>query len=190
MDGDVFRDDDRGGETAGPDAGSGGGVQADSGAIEPGLDAAPDPDPPVDAGPGQPDAAPSECSDDCMMCGGGCCAETCGGGGDCRLTCNREGCDCTLDCAATDGTCDARCERGGSCAIDCSDVNDCRPRCRRGAACEIDCGGANNCDKVECRDGASCLLDCTGANNCEFDRCDGEQQSCAGGIMVCNRDCP
>jgi hypothetical protein len=192
MDGDVFRNGDEGDTGETPDAApGGGGAQADAGANQPD----PDPDaatpPAADASPepGEPDAAPPECSDTCMMCGSGCCTQTCGGGDNCRLNCNHEECDCALDCAATEGTCEPRGERGATCAIDCSDVNDCRPRCREGA-CEIDCTGANNCDKVECTEGASCLLQCTGANNCEFERCEGEQTSCPGDILACNRDCP
>jgi hypothetical protein len=191
IEGDAFRNQD-GPSDAAP------GARVDAGSVQPGSDADPGPDPRIDAAPSQPDAAPPdaappdaapECSDSCGMCGGGCCTQTCGGGPDCRPTCGQDGCACTLDCAATEGTCEPRCERDSACAIDCSDVNDCRPRCRRGM-CEIDCTGANNCDKVQCTEGASCLLDCAGSNNCEFERCDGEQVSCGGGVVACNRDCP
>ncbi len=192
LDGDVFRDGDEGDMAETPDAATGGGgARTDAGANEPD----PDPDasttPPNDASPepGEPDAAPQECSDTCMTCESGCCNQTCSGEGMCRLDCLQEECDCTLDCAATEGRCEPRCERGASCAIDCSEVNDCRPRCKRGE-CDIDCTGANNCDRVECTEGASCLLDCAGANNCAFERCEGVQTSCAGGIVACNRDCP
>lgn len=191
IEGDAFRHDDSGPSDAAP------GARIDAGSGQPDPDASPDPDPRIDAAPMQPDAAPMpgqpdaapECSNSCGMCGSGCCNETCGGGPDCRPTCEQDGCYCALDCAGTDGTCEPRCERDSACAIDCSDVNDCRPRCRRGT-CEIDCRGANNCDKVQCTGGASCLVDCAGANNCEFERCDGQQMSCPGGLIVCNRECP
>jgi hypothetical protein len=192
VDGDVFRNGE-GDMEAAPDAATGGGgAGADAAANEPDPDRDAAMDPIRDASPGEPgepDAAPPECSDTCMTCGSGCCTQSCGGGGNCRLNCNHEECDCALDCAATEGTCEPRCERGATCAIDCSGVNNCRPRCREGS-CDIDCTGANNCDEVRCTDGASCLLQCTGANNCAFDSCDGEQLSCPGGIVACNRDCP
>ena len=165
------------------DAGPGGGADGQG---DQGADTRPD------AGPGGPapdggggggdgdgdgDEEPAMCSQEC-------------GGGDCSLRCPEgSDCDCQLDCAGTDDTCKPECN-GTDCSIDCTGVNNCEPKCKNGSACTIDCRGANNCEKARCEEGAACVLHCEGANNCEFDRCDGEEQSCPGDVVVCNRPCP
>ena len=145
----------------------------------------------------RPDAGPGAPGPDAGGAGGGggggeppVCGQECGGGDDCSLKCpeNSE-CDCQLDCAGTDDTCKAECV-GTDCSIDCTGVNSCEPKCKDGNACTVDCRGANNCEKARCEEGAACVLLCEGANNCEFDRCHGEEQSCPGDIVVCNRPCP
>lgn len=62
--------------------------------------------------------------------------------------------------------------------------------CGNGASCAIDCTNANNCDEIECPSGAECVMLCTGANNCTFDVCPGGATSCPDAVVVCNRDCP
>lgn len=164
LDGDHFRGEPR---AADPDAGSvvgGGGPDARDR-----EDATPPPD---------PDAAPEP---------GDSCRETCGDD-DCDLRCPEGECECTLDCAATSGTCKAKCDHR-DCAIDCHEASRCEAGCKN-ADCTIDCSGAGECDRVKCEKDAGCLLDCNGADTCGFDVCEGEETSCAGGVLACNRDCP
>ncbi|HKE14936.1 MAG TPA: hypothetical protein VKB80_08740 [Kofleriaceae bacterium] len=199
VDGDRFREgDDPGDGTGAADATPGAGAEVD-GSVDPGPQPEADAAPP-DAGsePAESDAAPAECTGSCAEgCDDGCCRETCEGGPgpDCQLLCDREDCSCALDCGATERTCDARCS-GAACAIDCRGASRCHARCEREGDCTVDCTGAGRCDETECTGGASCLLDCGAGGGggpggqCRFKKCDGQEQSCPGGIEACNRDCP
>jgi hypothetical protein len=93
-----------------------------------------------------------------------------------------------FECATAPDPCKPRCE-GDDCVIDCRQADTCEASCKE-AACDIDCTGASHCDRVKCEAGSECLLDCTGAERCRFEKCDGEQTTCPGDVLACNRDCP
>jgi hypothetical protein len=124
-----------------------------------------------------PDAAPAVCGDTC-------------GDGDCDLKCPDLACACELDCAGTDGHCKTHCDQH-ACEIDCTDVDECEARCNSAeATCAVDCTGARKCDHVKCEHGAACTLQCGDNDACRFEACEGEQVSCAGGVIACNAPCP
>lgn len=152
----------------------------------PAVDGAPTVDAPANPDASQPDAGidcpngdcgpledPTVCPDDCStcdVCTAGTCEDTCGGAGN----------SCSFTCPA--GTC--------TCGFDCQSADSCEARCEEGTSCDIDCTGANDCHKVRCLGGAQCRLHCTGATSCEFSQCTGGSGvvSCADGA-ACNRDC-
>lgn len=93
-------------------------------------------------------------------------------------------------CADVDD-CDLECADGAECEFECYDVNQCDVECKRGSSCDIYCRGeTDGCDDVRCTDSSSCLLDCRNGGDCEFAVCHGYEQTCAGGVVVCNRPCP
>lgn len=166
LDGDRFQPPEEAGDAAEPAATDAAPHLADAGALG-------------DARP--PDAASEP---DAM----GACVETCPSR-DCQIACPAGECDCTLDCASTDGRCKPRCEND-DCVIDCSRVEACEATCRGATTCEISCVDAEHCEKTKCEDGAACLLDCSGARECRFETCDGTVTSCPDNILACNRPCP
>jgi hypothetical protein len=64
------------------------------------------------------------------------------------------------------------------------------------AECNIDCRGNLDCDAVTCLNGASCQIQCMGMAPCTFAMCTntagtmGAPQTCARGVIVCNKECP
>lgn len=142
------------------------------------------------------------CMDDCE------CEQSCTEGVDCVC---EGGCECLLDCV--DDTCRPECHDAGTlCRVNAVALSNFGPfSCNRGATCVVDAEGASNveditcsggstsceinCESgsnclVTCNGGAECLLRCAGRSNCEFQPCAGAERTCAGSIIVCNRDCP
>lgn len=88
------------------------------------------------------------------------------------------------------GRCETKIKDDSHAVIDCRDAERCETECKDDSFCEIDCQGAEDCDKIRCTKGSTCVLDCTGADDCGFQTCHGPVRQCAGGILVCNGECP
>jgi hypothetical protein len=80
---------------------------------------------------------------------------------------------------------------GGEADISCIDTGECFGTCKgQNTRCELDCTGATDCAITRCELGARCLVDCTGTTECAIEQCQGQLQTCANGVVVCNRPCP
>lgn len=122
--------------------------------------------------------------------GSSACAVDCNRVSSCALECGGEGTLCALRCRHAKG-CRAGCSDGATCTVDCHGANACPSSCSgAGTRCTILCGDGGSCIGTTCADGAECLIECNGAGGCGFATCDGPEESCPGGIVVCNRACP
>jgi hypothetical protein len=104
------------------------------------------------------------------------------------VTCT--GSQCDIGCT---GASSVRVVANGAATADvsCRAASLCQVACAEGSSCEIDCTNANECHRqVTCTSGSECMLQCNGAADCGFDICEGTLQVCAGGEVVCNRECP
>lgn len=137
--------------------------------------------------PGGPDSCGGGLPGLGCLCVAGTC--TCSATTRCDMTC---GDGCVATCNNTAG-CDTAC--GAGCTAICNGTTSCTFAVGQGS--EITCNGTGGCD-IDCA-GGDCVAVCNGTNGCRMDcplggctiTCGvGPETECAGGVLVCGRDCP